>query len=406
MKILAVAAAFLALSSAVARADDSILGEWSAPIGEGATLTIVFGEDGSYSMSVDGQHAGNGTFTIEDGDTLVLTNAQDGSQIRYEAGMDAGRLVVSGGDLAAPLTFSRAGGGATGEPAQGGAGAAGPQVGRWVHRSEFLEGWIVLLPDGRYSSVLTAVGVEAPSESGTYTFTGATLTIRSGGNQVTYDVVLSGEEMTISGGNLSMALTYVREAGSADRVAGEAARADAAKDREDDEWRARFPVGPLAGAFQIPALGEIPADPKWSNVFPGATVFTKPQIYVWWGSPEYMYRPGTGKAGRYKCESKWFFQSNGRVYVTSTIYMGSTKPAGENQPFWGLYYIDGENTVAHWGRYRIAADDSFHVELDDTSTIDATFLDGRRNLYWAKGDSRCGNVEWETEALRRQQEGR
>ncbi len=409
MKTLAVAATILALSGTGAFADDSIFGEWNAAVGEGSTLAIAFGEDGSYSMALDGEFAGSGSFTIEDGNTLVLTSSQDGSQTRYTAGVDeAGRLLVSGGDLTGQLTFTRAGGAADPGPSSGDEtpGAGGPQVGRWTHKSEFLEGWIVLLPDGRYSSVLAAPGVEMPAESGTYSFTGTTLTIRSGGAEVTYDVELSGERMTISGGNVTMPLLYVREPGSAEGVAGEAARADAAKGTEDDEWRARFPVGALEGAYQIPAVGEVPADPKWSTVFPGATVFKGPELYVRWTSAEYMYRPGQGPAGRYKGESKWFFQPNGRVYMTSVMYMGSTHPPGENQPFNGLYYVDSKNALAYWGRYRIAADDSFHVEIDDGSTIDATFLDGRRNLYWAKGSDRCGNVEWEQEALRRYQEGR
>ncbi|MBI4616559.1 MAG: hypothetical protein HY720_23315 [Planctomycetes bacterium] len=277
-------------------------------------------------------------------------------------------------------------------------------AGRWVHRSDFLAGWIVLLPDGRYWSVLTVPGVEQAPEAGTYETDGSHLTIRSGGNEVTYDLEVEGDRMTLSGGNLAQPLLYEREPGSADRVVEEARQADATKAREDDDWRARFPLARLEKPYSIPAVGEVGGDEGWQRIFEGATVFEGPQTYVSFTTTEYMYRPGQGPAGRYKGDSKWYFQSNGRVFLTSTRYVGSVTPPDVEQPFWGLYYIENKSTLAYWGRYRIAADDTFYVELDDGSTLDATFLDGRRNLWWEKGGDRCGNVTWEQWALDRQME--
>ncbi len=143
-----------------------------------------------------------------------------------------------------------------------------------------------------------------------------------------------------------------------------------------------------------------PADANWQKVQQGATVFQKTEGYIWLSTIQYMNRPGQGPAGTAKNNTKWFFHSNGRVFITVTTYLGSEKPRDLDQPFGGLYYIDSAKTNAGWGSYTIGQDDSLHVVFDDGSMLDARFIDGRRNLH--DDQQTCGNVEWESEALQRE----
>ena len=394
-RCLAVVAALVLSTSAFAD-NASLVGRWSGSY-DSAKVRMEFKKNGSYTFDMeDGDKKANlsGKWSA-DGGTLTLSN-DAGEKTTYEMEVTEDNLILQGGDLSSPLELQREVDPGT-KPPPDKPSEIGPLIGRWEHKSRFLHGVIVLIPDGRYASFLTTPGVDMPYENGKYESDGKHLTLRCDGNEVTYDLAVNGESFTISGGNLSNPLTYDRVPGSQQGVVDELPAIDAAKAKEDDEWRAKFPVGTLKDAFQIPAVGEVPADAKWKSVKAGATVFSGTQLYVWYGRISYVRRTG---GTRVKASSKWFFQPNGRVYLAFTQYAGSEKPRDVDQPFGGLYYLDGEDTKVAWGIYTIDKDDKLQVTLDNGDVMEAYFLDGRRNLVWEKAKSRYGNVVWEEAAMK------
>ncbi|GEM_PF-6984423 len=377
-------------------------GKWQGDL-QGNPVTVDLCPDGTYLTQVGAGAEGQseeGTWRSDA--SKIEFSPTEGEPYVYAYSIHGGRLVLSGDDLPAPLSLGRAGAapddGTPPPPTDGTPPASGsPLVGQWNHEGQFMVGWIALRPDGKYSSSLTARGVQGTAETGVWHSDGSHLTIRCGGNEVTYDMAVEGEQMTLSGGNLATPLLYVKVPGSEKTVAEAGARADAERNAEDNEWRSRLAVGPLSGPSHVMAAGEVPEDEHWKDVQIGATVFTAVQGYVRFSTQQYMYRPGQGPQGLFRTRTAWLFLANGRVYVRAVQYAGSTKPDDVEQPWGGLYYIDGEDPKEYWGQYAIGADDSLHVVLDDTSTMDAVFTDGRRNMVWK--ETTYGNVLWENEAL-------
>ncbi len=371
---------------------------------QGLRVVVDLHADGTYRTQVgEGEQGQSEDGSWRSDASNIEFSPSEGEPYVYAYVIEGGRLVLTGDDLPAPLSLGRAAAAPANatppDPADATPPAkASPLVGTWNHEGQFMVGSISLRPDGKYSSWLTARGVPRDPEYGTWESDGSHLTIRCGANEVTYDLTVEGDRMTLSGGNVAEPLLYVKVPGSEKTVAADGERADAAAAAEDEKWRNQIQVRPLAGPAKLVSAGELSEDPNWKDVEIGAGVFSSAQDYVRISTQQYMYRPGQGPAGRFRTTTRWSFLANGRVFVKAVQYAGSTKPDDVEQPWGGLYYIDGEDPKAYWGRYSIGADDSLHVVLDDTSTMDAAFTDGRRNMVW-KG-STYGNVVWETEALR------
>ncbi len=273
-------------------------------------------------------------------------------------------------------------------------GQASPErlVGIWVFRDMFQTVEIWFLADGRYSATIK-IGDAAVPENGRYEVRGAKLKLApQGAEPVTYDYSLSGNRLTLSGGNYGAPQTFEKVPGSEVKVAGEARRADAGKAREDAEWRARIKVAPIGRRPAHVPVGEVPADPNGDHVFKAPTIFSQESLYL--RLTPYKLQSRDGTASDVFNSWKWYFLPTGRVFVRTEQFRPGgrydpARPRGEVKTFWGAYRIEPGAEV-----------DKVYVETDQGEKVEMEIRDGRRNLYW--GNDVYGHVEWEREALRRQ----
>ncbi|MCE9565776.1 MAG: hypothetical protein K8U57_27440 [Planctomycetes bacterium] len=269
-------------------------------------------------------------------------------------------------------------------------------AGRWVYKTELLTVTTVFLADGRYFAEIK-VGDNPVPQRGRYSIKGGKVTIEPQGEPtVVYPYVYADDTLEITTPELGK-MTY-RRVNTAKEIAAEAAKADAAKAKEDDEWRAKFEVTVMTKQPPHVAVGDVPADKNVEKVFDKPTVFAKQQLYLHNGLTEFVYANGN-PPGKFKTYFNWHFLPTGRVYVDATTYTGAVALPKNQQGPWGTYYVSGKTETKKFGRYKVGKDEALIIEMDDGEMVEAKFIDGRRNMVWGK--STYGNVVWELEALKR-----
>ena len=77
----------------------SLLGSWNAAVGQ-EQLSLLFNDDGTYRTAQQ-----QGTFSLAEGELTLI--AQQGTSTTYAVDLQSTSLVLSGGDLKQPLTFTR-----------------------------------------------------------------------------------------------------------------------------------------------------------------------------------------------------------------------------------------------------------------------------------------------------------
>jgi hypothetical protein len=269
-------------------------------------------------------------------------------------------------------------------------------AGRWLYKGQFLTVESVLLPDGRYFAE-TRVGDAKVPQRGKYSVKDGKITFDvEGGNPVTYPYRLKDDKLEVTTTELGK-MVYSRIATGREVVA-EARKADAARAKEDDEWRKKLAVEKMLKQPTHVAVGEVPADKNVERIFEKPAVFTKPQLYLRQGLEEYVYR-NNDPPGAFRTHFHWHFLPTGRVYVKAVTYTGSVLAPRQPGLLVNRYYVSGKTEVKKFGRYRIEKDESVTVEMDDDEKAALKLIDGRRNLTWGK--TMYGNVHWELEALKR-----
>ncbi|MDP2343649.1 MAG: hypothetical protein Q8O67_22005 [Deltaproteobacteria bacterium] len=216
-------------------------------------------------------------------------------------------------------------------------------VGRWTFADEYgLQSWKVdILPDGRYRTRIAYGGVETVDETGRWQADGATYSIFVGDVSVSYAMSLSGNQMTLSGGNFPAPMTFTKVAGSEGSVVAEMKKRDGAAAGEDALWLARIKLGPLVKGPSFAGTGR--PDASFNRVFDGATVFAPGTLYIWMGSQKELIDDTGRSHGLTHDQMTYEFQSNGRVHIVSTNHPVRAPVAGVITEFWGRYRVDGDN---------------------------------------------------------------
>jgi hypothetical protein len=269
-------------------------------------------------------------------------------------------------------------------------------AGRWVCQTEFLKVTTLILPDGRYFAEIK-VGETVVPQRGQYSIKDGKITFDPQGEKaVTYPYRYTGDTLEVTTLELGK-MTYKR-VNTAKEVIAEAAKADAVKAKEDDEWRKKFEIAVMTKQPPHVAVGAVPEDKNVEKIFDKPTVFAKQQLYLRVNQVEYVYRDNN-PPGTFKTYFHWHFLSTGRVFVDATTYTGAVAvPKNQQGPF-GTYYVSGKTEVKKFGRYKIEKDETITIEMDDGEKAEVKLIDGRRNMTWGK--TVYGNVYWELEALKR-----
>ncbi len=209
----ALLAVAVVLWSALAHADNEIVGTWEAK-DEGATIVLELRADGKGMMDGDAI-----TWRLQGTRLEVVI---DGETIQYAFRLDGDALEVSGGDLDQPMRFARKGGPKKGlgarrkglvGPLGGQEGTEKPPVdpkpplaglpGEWETKGATGLVTLTLKGDGTGSIGTTAF---------TYTFTDKTLTLSANGESLTYTYELKGDVLVAQGGDLAGPTEFRRKA--------------------------------------------------------------------------------------------------------------------------------------------------------------------------------------------------
>ena len=210
------------------------------------------------------------------------------------------------------------------------------------------------------------------------------------------DLDFYGDTMTLHGG-LSAPATYQVQLGTVDAAIATSLAADVEREKSDDVWLGRVPIGPRdPNSIQRPS-GDIPADPQPSRIFPSPTVFMGYQLYRRL-IPGFVYFDVQGSIRSVAVVNtrEWHFFPTGRVLVRfKNTFAGPSFPTTitEVSDSWGAYRITGRPTepdILH--RY---ADNGVELDLDRGESASMTLEDGRRHLFWGK-DYQIQS-EWATE---------
>lgn len=205
-----------------------------------------------------------------------------------------------------------------------------------------------------------------------------------------------GSTVTLYGG-ASAPATYHVNLGMADAAMADSWAEDAAKEVEDDAWRARVPIGPRdPGAVPV-AVGDIPADPRPELRFPEATVLRSYRLYRRL-IPGFVYFNvlGTIKSVAVVNTREWHFFPTGRVlvrfknYYAAPIHPNTLVEVSDN---WGAYRLEpvgDARDILH-----LYADEVVRLAMDSGETAELTLEDGRRHLFWEKDFMLLS--EWATE---------
>lgn len=190
----------LLLSSSIALAqfgvgaqeDRNLLGTWKGTI-EGQEVVIVFSSGGS--MTFMGYQA---QYSVPRTNTLVIT--LEGESFEYQYQISGNTMQVTGEDIEGVQVLTRIGGG-------GGGGNLDAQqlVGTWTASVQGQEFSIIFGADG---------SMRMGDEQWRYNTQGGMLNVDTGQGVVSYNTTLSGNSLTLSGGDLQVPVTFIRQGGA------------------------------------------------------------------------------------------------------------------------------------------------------------------------------------------------
>lgn len=246
--------------------------------------------------------------------------------------------------------------------------AVAPLVGRWHWNDEYQKLAFTVLPEGLYHMRAVSFNVDLGTEVGRLTVKDGRLTLsRPGGTVTTYDVRIADGRAHFSGGDLKEPRSFAFEAGSDAAVVREARAAAEAEEVENRKWRERLPLGTLGAdrAPHVPLGADLPADPKFANHFPGATVYAGQACYIWMGSMSTAYDAAGRTLGNVQPRMTYWFLPNGRVFIKNITFRPGRGLQGDVTTFWGRYRLDGT---------------SVHVETDAGEKMELKSSLGRRRL--------------------------
>lgn len=278
-------------------------------------------------------------------------------------------------------------------------------AGEWMYASwDGARSSYAFLADGRYVAIYDspAEGVAPLVTDGTFVRDGASLTLDPECDAPgDYTLALAGPQLLL--GSAYSSITYHFVPDSPATVAAVMGERDAAQAAEDTAWEARLALAPAATTAPVPPTSEVPVDPAPGDVYPGATAFAAPQVYLWQsdhsyvqmlGEPGLLYSVTPGRLimdqglsaridwtrGEYRDSMKIFLYPNGRMFSRIESYVGAQVRADAVVP----------TVTTAWGRYRVEGD---RIVGDDAGI---ELLHGRRrartaelcldNLAWTGAD--------------------
>jgi hypothetical protein len=362
--------------------DRHLVGKW-VHRDVGGTITIVHEADGSYTAEaiVGGTKVMNekGRWTTHDGRIRYVPETGKPAERPYI--VDGHRFVMVGDGLKDAMEFRS-------RP------PTDPKIieslaGRWTCKDA--PGTVItydILPTGRFRCRIEVEGVRPLVDEGEITAAGDLLLLDAeSGERSERKFARSGDTLSISDPDADdCTMRFTLEAGSAQKVVAEAAEATAKKEKIDATWREKIGLGPQR-AFNVPAMGDIPADPKPQSVFQNATVFSNLQSYQReWQNFASQYSVQGGPQPR--STTTWLFRPNGRLY-NREVQVTVTPLAGGR----GDVHT---RTSGTWGRYRIEAPagggpEQLLLETDAGEKIAMTIRDGRRTIRW--DDTTYANID-------------
>lgn len=185
--------------------------EWT---GQGFTITLIMNADGTGKLDDS-----DITFSVQ-GDRLIVN--EDGEDIRYKFQLAGDKLTLSEGDLDESTVFVRKGASAKGIGAR--KEVKGETETAQKPDTGIAGSWVIQTQKGPLLLDLKSDGKGSLAGSPfTWQYQQKILILSISGQTIMYNTVLSGDELTLSGGDLQQPATFHRQSGASAQQSGGAA---------------------------------------------------------------------------------------------------------------------------------------------------------------------------------------
>ncbi len=186
--------------------DQGLTGTWIGTI-EGQEWEAVFRDDGTFTLN------GNpGTYTFDGWQLTVSVGGESGT---YDVELSGDTMRLSGGDLDAPINFTRKrerSGGLFSVPrTDTGDQREGQSEVSTSLQQQILGTWVALINNEEYTMVLNEDGsMQFAGYEWTFSVESGKLVVNTGADSITYNVRISGDELWLSGGDIEGTLKFTR----------------------------------------------------------------------------------------------------------------------------------------------------------------------------------------------------